>query len=111
MMEPTKRVIFALLVAIASPWAADAQVGFSPDITADLGSGPSATLDDDDVGIDDGAGGVGGPALPPLPPNADVIGWHGVPGGSADSYLSFDITIVLPGLAAPVEPRDVVLFD
>jgi hypothetical protein len=108
----TLRTSKALLcvAALALPLAAGAQdLGFSPDITAELGSGPSALLDDDDVGIDDGAGGVQGPVAPSLPANADVIGWHGLPG--ADSYLSFDITVALPGLPAPVEPRDVVFFD
>jgi len=58
-------------------------------------------------------GGVKGPLLGAglglIPAPAEIGAWHGLPGG--DSYLSLDITVALPGLPAPAEPRDVVEFD
>jgi hypothetical protein len=100
----------ALALLAAAPVAA--QVGFSPDVTRNLGSGPSLVVADQQVAQQTAAGAVTGFLIPPgtLPANVEVSGYHPLPGGTV--LLSVDTTTALPGLpaAAPAEPRDVVEF-
>lgn len=108
-MQAIRTMALAAALGLGLASAASAQdLLFSPDITADLGAGPSAVLDDDDAGVDDGAGGVTA-LLPPLPSGVDVIALHDIGGGIL--WLSLDTTAPLPGLGAPAEPRDVVAWD
>ena len=110
-----RSVMLTLLVALVpAEGSAQSAVGFSPDISADLGTATSTLVDDEDVMLDNAAGSVG-LALPPavaLPIQVDVIAYDLLPGG--ESLLSFDTAITgLAGLPAgtTVEPRDVVSFD
>ena len=88
-----------------------AQVLFSPDITAELGTVSPSVVTDEGLAVDDASGTV--VLQPPagLPPEVDVIAYELEGGGT--SLLSFDVTTSLPGLPAgsPAEPRDVVRFD
>ena len=100
----------ALALLLAAPVAA--QIEFSPDVTKELGSGPSAVVADDDVAHATFAGAVTGFMIPPgtLPANVEVAGYHLLATGN--SLLSLDTTTALPGLpvASPAEPRDVVEY-
>ena len=84
---------------------------FSPDITANLGTGAPAVVTDEGVAIDDAAGSVV-LFLPAgtLPPAVDVDGYDLLPTG--ESLLVVDVTVTLPGLppGMPAEPR-VVSYD
>ncbi len=83
------------------------QVGvltYSPDITVALGGttvAPGDVADDDQVQppvlVD----------LGPVPPGANLTGYHRLPDG--DHLLAFDVTVSLGGLT--VEPRDIVRTD
>lgn len=114
-MNPVTRIvrlslaldIAFLLISPASIRAATPldEVHASPDITIDLGS---LVLDDEDVVIDDLAGGLSLVHLGPLPENVGVDAFHRMPGGVV--LFSLDTTVSLPGdvLAGP---GDVIAFD
>lgn len=102
----------ALVLIAAAPLSAQNAIGFSPDATAELGSGPTAVVADHDVAHANAAGGVTGFLLPPgtLPANVEVAGYAPLPNGNV--LLAVDTITALPGLPAgsPAEPRDVVEF-
>lgn len=81
------------------------QIRISPDITVDLGT---ATLNDEDVGIDNLAGTVTLQSIGPIPPETDLDGYAVRTNG--DQLLSFDTTVVLPG-GLTAGPADVVRYN
>lgn len=77
----------------------------SSDVTVTLAS---TTLDDEDLGVDNLAGGVGVQGVGAIPHQADVDAYNVRPNG--DRLLSFDTTVDLPG-GLTAEPGDVVRYD
>ncbi len=81
-----------------------ALISYSPDITASFGAttvGPDNVADEVELGV---------PTLidiGPIPPNANVVGYHRLPDG--DHLLAFDTTVVLHDLT--VAPSDIVRTD
>jgi predicted small secreted protein len=104
--------VIALALLAAAPAPAQNAVGFSPDVTKDLGSGPSLVVNDHQVAHQTAAGAVTGFLLPPgtLPANVEIAGYHLLANGN--TLLVMDTTTALPGLpaASPAEPRDVVEY-
>ena len=94
-----------LLSALVVPAFALAQpVGLSPDITVVLGG---EIINDEDLGIDDQAGGVVPASIGDLPAGADLTAWHVLPDGN--QLMAFDTTLTLGGVT--VQTGDVVRFD
>ena len=103
----------ALVLALAHGASAQNRVLATPDVTATLGTAVSATVDDDDIAVDNGAG-VVNPALAPvvaaLPLNVELAAMDR---DLAGNWLIVpDITTPLPGLAAtaPATPRSVLRY-
>jgi hypothetical protein len=91
--------------------AAQNAVLVAPDVTARLGTVLPATVDDDGVAVDDGAG----TALPALstitatiPYNAEIAALDQDTGGSW--LIVLDTTTPLPGLASPATPLQVLRY-
>ena len=103
-----------VLVAAASTWFPAAQpkaltplvqIRFSPDITVSL---DTATVNAEDVGIDNLTGTVTVQSIGAIPPGANLDAYNARPNG--DQLLSFDTTVVLPG-GLTARPGDVVRYD
>jgi hypothetical protein len=103
-------VVLALLSATSA--AGQNAVGFTPDVTKDLGSGPSLVVNDHQVAHQAAAGAVTGHLIPAglLPANVEITGYHPLANGNV--LIAVDTTTALPGLpaASPAEPRDVVEY-
>ena len=78
------------------------QIRFSPDITVSL---DTATVNDEDVGIDNLTGSVTLQSIGAIPAETDLDAYSVRPNG--DQLFSFDTTIVLPG-GLTARPADVV---
>ena len=94
-------ILYALVVpalAVARP------VSVSPDITVNFAG---EVVNDEDVAIDDQAGGVILPGSGALPAGADLTAYHALPNG--DLLMAFDITLTLG--SETIHTGDVVRFD
>jgi len=102
-----------VLLLVGRATAAQHPVDFAPDITVNLGTGPSLVVNGNNLAHDNGAGGVIGYLIPAgtLPANVHIQDFH--PLANHHTLLAVDITTALPGLppGAPAEPRDVVDYD
>jgi hypothetical protein len=96
--------LLGLLSLLLSPTASLAGVSAAPDITADL-SGVIVT--DDQVAIDDQAGGIVLENLGDLPVSVEVDAYHSLGGGAV--LFSLDTAATLGGV--PARAEDVVRFD
>ena len=102
----------ALLLALAPSAWAQGKTLFVPETTSRLGPVTPATVADDEAAADDAAGSVTpvlAAMLGTVPPNAEIAGLE--LDTKLPPALALDITAPLPGLAAPVTPRDVVTWN
>ena len=102
--------LLAVALGVGGAMPALAQVAASPDVTKELGLGAMAIVTDEDVVLDDGAGGVLA-FFPPsglVPEAVDIVGFAPLAGG--DVLIVLDASTSLPGVAL-AEPRDVVRYS